>query len=257
MKTLICLLSLFSLAGSALAHDTWIETHTPRALVGESMPVALKLGNHGNNHRDFKIAGQVDPRFITLDLIAPGGERTDLKPGLSRATNDAGEKYWTLDVNPRTPGLHMIACLDDKVVHYAPKRSIKSAKVFFTAARSSDDRPLPVTGFDAIMGHPLELVPTSGAIASPHAETPIEVQLLFDGQPLADARVSFIPRGVELQEAFDATYERMTDEHGRASFTPDDEGVHLIVAHHEDPTASGEGYESTKYSATLTFHHTP
>lgn len=51
---------------------------------------------------------------------------------------------------------------------------------------------------------------------------------------------------------FDEQYERETDADGRASFTPKTGNVYLIVAHYSDPAASGETYESTKYSATLT-----
>jgi uncharacterized GH25 family protein len=81
---------------------------------------------------------------------------------------------------------------------------------------------------------------------------PIKVRLLYKGKPLADARVSFIPRGETLTEGFDKRYERQTDANGRASFTPTDGNYYLVVAHWKEPNESGKGYESTKYSATLT-----
>jgi uncharacterized GH25 family protein len=58
MKPALLLLSLCSLA---LAHDTWIQTNTNLVRVGDAVSVDLMLGNHGNDHRDFKIAGKVDP----------------------------------------------------------------------------------------------------------------------------------------------------------------------------------------------------
>jgi uncharacterized GH25 family protein len=82
--------------------------------------------------------------------------------------------------------------------------------------------------------------------------TPIRVRLLYKGKPLANARVSFIPRGEALKEGFDKRYERLTDEQGRASLTPNSGNYYLIVAHHEEPKEAGSNYTSTKYSATLT-----
>lgn len=146
----------------------------------------------------------------------------------------------------------MVAGLDDKAVYYAPMRSIKSAKTFFSASESLDDVPVQNAGFDRVLGHPLELVPQHNPVTPMAPGTRLEVQLLFEGEPLADTRVSFIPRGVELEGEFDERYERRTDEQeGLARFTPEQGNVYLVVAHHEDAEASGEDYESTKHSATL------
>jgi hypothetical protein len=75
---------------------------------------------------------------------------------------------------------------------------------------------------------------------------------VYKGKPLANGRVSFIPRGATLTEGFDSQYERMTDADGRASFTPKLGDVYLVVAHHVEPAEAGPNHEGTKYSATLT-----
>jgi uncharacterized GH25 family protein len=80
----------------------------------------------------------------------------------------------------------------------------------------------------------------------------IAVRLLLHGRPLSGKSVSFIPRGEELAEGFDDRFEKTTDERGEASFTPKAGNYYLVVAHHEDSTQKGEGYEKIKYSATLT-----
>jgi uncharacterized GH25 family protein len=69
--------------------------------------------------------------------------------------------------------------------------------------------------------------------------------------PLADARISFIPRGTTLAEGFDSTYERHTDSKGLASFEPKEANLYLVAVHHETDE-KGKGYDSTKYGATLT-----
>jgi hypothetical protein len=83
--------------------------------------------------------------------------------------------------------------------------------------------------------------------------TAIKVRLLWKGQPLADARVSFIPRGETLSEGFDPRYERRTDAEGRAGFTPTAGNYYLVVAHREEPEG-GKNYTATKYSAALTVY---
>jgi len=79
----------------------------------------------------------------------------------------------------------------------------------------------------------------------------IRVQALLKGKPLADARVSFIPRGETLSEEFDERYERKTDGEGRASFTPTSGNYYLVVVHHVAPDEKGPDYVETHYSATL------
>ena len=70
-------------------------------------------------------------------------------------------------------------------------------------------------------------------------------------QHLPDAEFFGIGGPKMQAEGFDARYERMTDADGRASFTPKTGERFLVVAHH-DTDESGDGYEATKYSATLT-----
>jgi hypothetical protein len=63
--------------------------------------------------------------------------------------------------------------------------------------------------------------------------------------------VSFIPRGAELDEGFDKSFERMTDAEGKVSYTPKEGNLILVVAHHA-VDANGEGYDKLHYSATMT-----
>jgi uncharacterized GH25 family protein len=96
------------------------------------------------------------------------------------------------------------------------------------------------------------LVPETNPVTPMGPGTPIRVRLLYKGKPLAGARVSFIPRGETLSKDFDGRYERKTDARGRAEFTPTEGNYYLVVAHWLEPKEKGEGYQSTKYSATLT-----
>ena len=65
----------------------------------------------------------------------------------------------------------------------------------------------------------------------------------------APPELSGAGRVVEERVAF---WSALADEQGRAGFTPKEGNYYLVVAHHEEPGESGKGYQSTKYSATLT-----
>ena len=244
--------AVLALCPVAAAHDTWVETNTNVIRSGDAVHVQLKLGNHGNDHRDFKLAGKVDPAECTLEVISPDGSRYDLRDRLKDVGYTPTEGYWTAKFAGVRPGVYLVASMSDKVVQYAPKRSVKSAKTCFVVAESLDRVPEENPGFERVLGHPFELVPIVNPVTPMGPGQPIEVRLLYKDEPLASAKVSFIPQGANLKAGFDPDYERTTDSDGRASFSPKTGTIYLIVAHHEEPSESGEGFDSTKYSATLT-----
>jgi uncharacterized GH25 family protein len=238
-------------ASSLSAHDAWLQVNTNIVRVGDAVRIDLMLGNHGNNHRDFKLAGKLDPAAGSLEVIAPSGKRYDVKDRLADTGYTPREGFWTTRFAGDESGFYMAARLSEQVVSYAPKRSIQSAKTCFVLSRSLDQVSQDNPGFDKPLGHPLELVPHANPVTPMGPGQAIQVRLLFKGQPLAGETVSFIPRGEELSEEFDSRYERKTDAEGRASFTPKEGNYYLVVAHREAPNERGQGYEMTKYSATL------
>lgn len=243
-----------ALAASARAHDTWVQTNTNVVRTGDVVFIDLLLGNHGNDHRDFKLAGKADPLASTLEVLGPRDLKYDLKERLADNGYAPNEGFWSARFVATEPGVYLVAHTFDKVVSYAPTRAIKSAKTYFMVSPTLDrvqpgDAKSPLV--DEPLGHPLEIVARSHPVTPMGPGTPIKLQVLYQGRPLADARVSFIPRGETLSEEFDERYERRTDAAGLASFTPREGNHYLAIVHHLDPTASGPGYESTKYSAAL------
>lgn len=236
---------------SSVAHDSWVETNVNFVRTKDVVYVMLKLGNHGNDHRDFKLAGKVDPAGSTLMVISASGRSYDLLPGLIDEGYTPKEGYLSARFVTGEPGLHMVVHTSDHVVSYAPKRSVKSAKTFFVSTPSLDNPPADNPGFDKALGHALELTPLQNPVTPMGPGQRISFRLDFRGKPLSDARVSFIPRGTTLSADFDAKYEKVTSSDGVATFEPTEGNVYLVVAHHEDPNAAGDGYTSTKYSATI------
>lgn len=236
----------------ASAHDTWLQVNAPVVRVGDAVFVDLMLGNHGNEHRDFKVAGKFDPAGSRLEVIDPNGKAYDLKPSMSDQGYAPKEGFFSGSFQPALPGLYLISQSSEQVASYAPERVVRSAKAFFVASAKLDKVPADAPGFDRMLGHGLEIVPQANTVAPMGPGVPIKVRLLYKGRPLAGEVVSFIPRGETLKEGFDPTYDRKTDEQGLASFEPRAANYYLVAAHHVAADEKGQGYDSTKYSATLT-----
>lgn len=236
----------------ATAHDTWVQTNTNVIRSGDAVHVDLMLGNHGNDHRDYKLASKAGLKAISLNIRDPENRVYDLREQLCDTGYTPKEGFWTAKFAATAAGLYLVEQTSDAVVnHGKPTRSIKSGKTFFVVSRSLDRIPIDNPGFDRILGHPLELVPTANPVTPMGPGKPIEVRVLLKGKPLPDANVSFIPRGETLSEDFDERFERRTDRNGEARFTPTTGNYYLVVVHHKADDESGAEYEATQYSATL------
>ena len=82
-----CALTIALLAcvgcGFALAHDTWVQPNTNLIRTGDAIHIDLMLGNHGNEHRDFKLASKLSADQIqSFDVFAPDGKKYDLNTSI-------------------------------------------------------------------------------------------------------------------------------------------------------------------------------
>lgn len=93
------------LAGLAPAHDVWIEPSANLVRAGDWVSLSLMLGNHGNGHRDFRLAGKVPSGEQSLLMVGPDGGRLDLTPTLLDVGYAPQEGYWTTRFQPTKPGL--------------------------------------------------------------------------------------------------------------------------------------------------------
>lgn len=241
------------LALPAVAHDPWVQANTAVVRTGDAVHFDLMLGNHGNDHRDFKLASKLTAELIkTFDVIGPDGKAYDLKADLIDQGYAPKEGYYTAKFVPAKPGVYVAAQTLDTVMKKGdPIRAYRSAKTVVVASDSLDKLPKDLKGFDKPLGHRFELVPTVNPVAAAGPGKAIAVQLLFDGKPLEGVKVSFIPRGATLKEGTDADHERTTDKDGKASFTPKT-GNYVLVVAHLPREEKGDGYEKAHYAATLT-----
>jgi len=253
MHPLIILTSLFLAASGAartLAHDTWVQTATNCVRPNDVVHVDFCLGNHGNDHRDFKLASKLSSmEGAVIEVRSPSGKRTDLMPTLVDLGYAPKEGYYSGRFKPAEAGLHCIAHTLDKL--HRTTRAVKSSKAYFLVAEKLDAVGAPTKEHATPLGYPLEFVLESHPVIGCGPGKPITVQLLFKGKPLADQVVSFIPRGATLAAGFDPEFERKTDAEGRCSYTPKEGNFVLVVTHLVKPEEKGEGFEKTAYAATL------
>src|SRR6478609_1866376 len=106
LATTLCTLAMLT---SARAHDTWVQTNTNVVRTGDNVHIDLMLGNHGNEHRDFKLAGKITLEACKLDVIAPSGKKFDLKDRLADIGYVPKEGFWTTRFAGTEPGLYMVA----------------------------------------------------------------------------------------------------------------------------------------------------
>ena len=231
-------------------HDTWVEVNSPVIRVEDLVHVDLKLGNHGNDHRDFKLASKITLAPCTLVVIGPKGESQDLKSRLVDLGFAPKEGYWSTRFVPETAGLYVIGHTLDTL--HGKTRAIKSAKTYFAAISGGPDSAELTASNERPLGHALELVPLTNPVFDAGPNRPIRLKLLFEGKPLSGARVSFVPRGQLLAEGLDSNFERTSDANGVVEFTPREGNIVLAVVHHLLPERSGDGFDKTQFSATLT-----
>jgi uncharacterized GH25 family protein len=234
----------------AAAHDTWLEAAPRLVRPDDVVHVGLFLGNHGNEHRDFKIAGKVESLDeVRIEVIAPDGRKTDLASSMVDVGYAPKEGFWSGRFVPAAEGLHCVAHFRQGIRHGA--MGFKGGKTYVLASESLDAPAKPNGTIPGPLGHPLEFVLETHPVIGCGPGKPITVQVLFKGKPLADQVVSFIPRGATLAAGFDPEYERKTDAEGRCNYTPKEGNFVLVVTHLVKPEEKGEGFEKTNYAATL------
>ncbi|MFG0264740.1 MAG: DUF4198 domain-containing protein [Rhodopirellula sp. JB055] len=235
------------------AHDTWIQTNSPIVRTGEVVHVDLRLGNHGNQHRDFKLAGLLTLDWTSMDHIDPDGKPSDLKPQLFTSASAEKQGYWTTPVTLTQPGVHQFVQKLDRVMNHGKSiRSIRTAKTFVLASDSLDVPKIDGHAHQTPAGLPFEIVLNTCPFGEVCVGQPITVTVLHHGNPIQDAVVSFIPEGETLQGDRDPNYEFVTDESGHATFVPKRATQYLIAAHYTAMDEKSDEFEFTSYASTIT-----
>jgi uncharacterized GH25 family protein len=249
-RTFLLLASVIVALTSSLvrAHDTWVQSGSLVTRYQDVVHIDLMLGNHGNNHRDFKLASKITLAPCTLEIIAPNGSRTDLKSKVVDMGSAEKEGFWTAKMIADQKGTYQVVHTLDTL--HGKTRAIKSGKSYFIASDRFD--AIPKSGKDPVqpLGKGLEFQ-LDTPLETIAANREIKLRVLWNGKPLPNTSVAFVPRGAKLAEDTDPQFERVSDAGGYVTYTPSEGNFLLAVTHYVAADEKGEGYDKTHYGATL------
>lgn len=240
MRRFFFALALASVAGSASAHDFWLQMKTYRVPVGAVVPLTIQVGHAAARQR---WSGSLE-RVVGFRSIGPGGA-VDLK-GTLKQTEDADAV-----LRFSAPGTHVVAFESTRAMSdlpsirfndYAKLEGLTPALEYRARTKTSDapgresysrraKALVEVARLDAgddrrvttPLGMTLEIVPEK----NPYALKPREllpVRILYEGKPLPGALVKLT--SLEFDAHPIAT--RLSDAAGRASFDVPRSGTWLI-----------------------------
>lgn len=245
-------------ARSSVAHDFWIEpsSYSPRS--GETIGVALRVGEHfvgepvarkPERIREFVVANAGESAPISgengadpagkLSLTAQGTHILGYRSNRSFLELDAAkfEAYLVEEGLQEIVGRRRELGESEKPGREHYSRCAKS--VIAVDGRGGK-------GFDRSLGFTTELIPLSDPTALKPGDE-LAVRLLFEGNPLPGARVAML----SLAEPKSPSSE-ITDADGKASFKVRHGGPHMVKNVHMVRTGGDADWES--YWSTLTFH---
>lgn len=253
---LLAVLLTFSVSSSVFAHDGWSQTNAPIIAQGEVSYVDLLLGNHSNEHKSYRIAGQWSTDSSKVYVITPAGKKADITSTRFYTGEAATEEEPAVNngfiatFSSSSPGAYIITVEGDSIFKHGDvaSRTLRSAKTFVAVSDIPTlERVTALKGFSkAVSTDRAELVPEF----NPAAVTPneqVSIRLFMKGKPLTNTEVSLIRRSNSEAQTF------TTDADGKISFKTGPADYYLLRAKPStDESKEGE-YSQVNYEATMTF----
>jgi Domain of unknown function (DUF4198) len=253
------LAALLALAMPVEAHDGWLEAHPVLVERGQPVSVFLMYGNHGNDHRSYRIAGKWRPEYATLVVTGPAGPPVDL----TNQVTDLGDAE---DVGPKGPkGFHVAAFVPaqdgayialvtqsrELQVEGAKFQSIGTAKVVFAALTSPVVAAARLlTGFDRAVASAdaLEIIPVTNPLALRTGDA-LTLEIRHRGRSLQNQPISIV-RGIEGAPSAQTP---TTDDRGQVKIVAGPADYYLTRASLEERTGAVGQVDKRVFEATYVF----
>lgn len=220
--SIVLLLILWALGTPALAADLWLQPEPPAARPGDTVRLHLFEGAAFRaSERPFR-SGDVD----LLQRLWRSG-RANL------TGSEGGTPLASFTV--RRPGVNLLV--------YDASTGDKFCKAFVVVGEPDEGDPLRWSE----VGQTLEIVPQSDPVTLARRGGTLEVQVLFDREPLAGTKVTAVPEAAPAAGVRSAT----TDEIGIVRFRLDRPGRWLVLVAHRGRCEGCEGRAPESFSATL------
>ena len=233
-------------AGSASAHDFWIEPSTFRPASGQIVTAALRVGQKLQGDPVPRIPQLVE-RFI-LDAApmigAPGSDPAGVARVAQPGLHWIGYQSYAYPVSLEL--LKFQEYLRDEGLDGSVKvRAARpQAERFYRCAKALLDSGGPAGAFDVPLGFTLELVPRK----KPRPGADLPLTLLYHGKPAANILVVAMSKS-DPEKAVRAR----TDAHGRVTLRIAHGGFWLVKAVHMQAAPPDSGFDWESWWASLTF----
>jgi uncharacterized GH25 family protein len=260
----------FGRAGSAAAHDFWVQPGAYWVQPGALTAVTLQVGHGPSRQRS-----PIPPRRITrFQAIGPNGAAVDLRGRLRMggpledgdvALPERGAQVLVLQTDDRAqthlPALRfndylkvegLTPALDQRIQQH---RMDRDASENYSRCAKAILQVGPATGRDQAqvtrpVGLPLEIVPERSPYAEPRAAS-LPVRVLYQGRPLAGALVKL----TRLEDDAQPFETHRTDRAGRAAFAMPTSGAWLlnVIWTRPQPRSAETDFETTFSSLSFGF----
>lgn len=246
LTVLASLAGLALMAQAALAHDLWLSVDNPRA----QQPLKIAVG-YGHS---FPASEPTEPEKVVQPYVLGAQGRIETQKGqdLTFLTQQPLEAGTYLVLGGRLPQWYTKTPEGTKE---APKdqapgavsclQSSKFAKAIVNLG--------PAKGkVDQVAGQTLEIVPQANP-AGLKAGDKLPILVLFEGKPLAQAKVAATYAGFKAEKQGAMAFEGQTDANGKLLVPLAQAGPWLLVAKHEMPFADQAHCDKQMFGASLTF----
>lgn len=245
-------------AGSALAHDGWIEVAPGLVEKGQPVTIALMHGNHSNEHRSYRLAGKWDLEFTKVTVTAPSGKTTALDMiDLGEDPEKTGPKgpkgFHVGQFVAEEEGVYTVVARQERALQQGdgPKfRGVRLARSVFAALPAPTIAAAQKLAFDIKpRGGDLEIVPVTRILGAVRG-APLTLEVRYKGEPAAGKTVSIVRKIAGAAGAQDLN----TDAAGRVTFTPDAADYYLARVKFDEKSERADGqHDLNSYEATYVF----
>ncbi|MEX2356480.1 MAG: DUF4198 domain-containing protein [Thermaerobacterales bacterium] len=249
--------AVFGTITAAAAHDRWVQSYAPIVSVGQQAYVDVMLGNHGQDHQSYRLAGTLHRDDVQLRVIDPRGhtynlDATVFSTGEADVVPPPGPKgYLSGAFVPVEAGLYTVTAVGEAVLQHGDGPAFRNLSLAKTVLAAGPDATLGTAGAWAPPEHlaaldRLELMPeVNSAALTPGAA--IVLRALYQNEPVAGLELSLIRRSTAESEVYE------TDAGGRVRFSAGAPDYYLVRAGFQDQSAVGDDFALTAYEATFTY----
>ena len=244
------------------AHDGWVEVAPAIVERNQIATIALHHGNHGNEHKSYRLAGKWDLKHTSLVVFDPKNLTnmlTDRVIDLGEDDEKTGPKgpkgFHLASFVPKDEGLYQIVARQARTLQQGdgPKlttvRLAKTAFAAFSMPKVAAAKALK--GFDgAIAGDDaMEFIPIDNPL-SIYAGDAITLELRKNGKASGGQAVTLVRR----IDGFASVQERSTDEKGRVTFAVGPADFYLARVKIDEETPRPDGLkDKASHESTYVF----